>query len=112
MRDGRPGARFTLGNIQEGTDSAAFYGLIWSLLENEAAMPLRNDSKPVDVATQRHSLWHGVNIQPTRHGANDDEGEAKVGTMIPQFRLYTARSSRIGALSCVQRSTPPLRPTF
>ena len=153
-------------NIWEGTDSAAFCGLIWRLLENEADMLLQNDSKPVDVArsfydtyvalqrglrkvilrpdlfreyvkdvvlsdrvaiapeqlanavyrgiraprgegespwsrmhrfvsalveangsinphastnTQRRSLWRGVNIQPTRHGANDDEGEAKVG---------------------------------
>lgn len=29
--------------------------------------------------TQRRSLWRGVNIQATRHGANDDEGEARVG---------------------------------
>lgn len=28
--------------------------------------------------TQRRSLWRGVNIQATRHGANVDEGETKV----------------------------------
>ncbi|WP_430231265.1 helicase-related protein [Paraburkholderia tropica] len=29
--------------------------------------------------TQRRSLWRGVNIQPTRHGANDEEADARTG---------------------------------
>lgn len=182
-------------NIWEGTDSAAFYSLIWRLLENEAAMLLQSDGKPADVArsfydtyvalqrglrkvilrpdlfreyvkdvvlsdraaiapeqlanavylgiraprgegespwsrmhrfvsalveangsinphastnTQRRSLWRGVNIQPTRHGANDDEGEAKVGDDdFAVQTLYGAIKPNRRVVLCAAFNSPP-----